>query len=69
MVDRMTDSSDTTEIDRKVQRVESIIERLEAGEVSLGEGKELLEEGKSHLQDLEELLELGEGEVIDLEDS
>lgn len=68
MVDHMTDDTDTTEIDRKVQRVESIIERLEAGEVSLDEGKELLEEGKTHLQDLEELLDLGEGEVIDLEE-
>ena len=57
--------TDTTPISDKVARIETIIEQLEDGEVSLEEAQELREEGKEVLADLEETLELGDGEIIE----
>ena len=57
--------TDTTPISDKVARIETIIEQLEDGEVSLEEAQELREEGKEVLADLEETLEVGDGEIIE----
>ena len=57
--------TDTTPISDKVARIETIIEQLEDGEVSLEEAQELREEGKEVLTDLEETLEVGDGEIIE----
>ncbi|ERG87982.1 MAG: Exonuclease VII small subunit [halophilic archaeon J07HX5] len=59
--------TDADTIDRKVTRVEEIIETLEAGEVSLGEAKSLRDEGKALLGELEGDLDLGDGEIIERE--
>ena len=55
----MTDNS----IGDTVDRLETIIETLEAGEVSLERAQELHEEGQDLLADLEEMLDVGEGVV------
>jgi len=60
----MSDADPTT-IDEKVARVEAIIDQLEAGEVSLGEAKDLREEGKELLQELERDLDIGEAEILE----
>ena len=57
--------TDTTPISDKVDRIETIIEQLEDGEVSLEEAQELREEGKEVLTDLEETLDVGDGEIIE----
>ena len=57
--------TDSTPISDKVARIETIIEQLEDGEVSLEEAQELREEGKEVLTDLEETLEVGDGEIIE----
>ena len=57
--------TDSTPISEKVDRIETIIEQLEDGEVSLEEAQELREEGKKVLTDLEETLEVGDGEIIE----
>jgi exodeoxyribonuclease VII small subunit len=55
----MTDTS----IGEKTDRIESIIEQLEAGDVSLERATELKEEGDELLEELEAELNLGDGEV------
>ena len=57
--------TDTTPISDKVDRIETIIEQLEDGEVSLEEAQELREEGKEVLADIEETLDVGDGEIIE----
>jgi len=57
--------TDTTPSSDKVDRIETVIEQLEDGEVSLEEAQELREEGKEVLIALEETLEVGDGEIID----
>ena len=57
--------TNSTPISDKVDRIETIIEQLEDGEVSLEEAQELREEGKEVLTDLEETLEVGDGEIIE----
>lgn len=56
-----------TPISEKVDRIEEIIETLEAGEVSLERAKSLHEEGQSLVEDLEMDLDVGEGTVLDAE--
>lgn len=51
------------DIDAKVSRVEEIIDRLETGDISLQEAKDLREEGRGLLAELETDLDLGDGEV------
>jgi len=46
-----------------VERLETIIETLDTGEVSLERAQELHEEGQALLEDLEEMLDVGEGSV------
>ena len=50
-------------IAEKTDRIESIIEQLEAGDVSLERATELKEEGDELLEALEAELDLGDGEV------
>ena len=52
-----------TQIGEKVERVETIIETLEDGDVSLERATELRDEGESLLADLRTELEIGDGEV------
>ncbi|MFD1588120.1 exodeoxyribonuclease VII small subunit [Halorientalis brevis] len=52
-------------IDEKVARVEEIIDQLEAGEVSLGEAKQLRDEGKELLASLESDLDIGDAEILE----
>lgn len=60
----MTDESTISET---VNRVETIIETLEDGEVSLERAQQLREEGDELLAELREHLEVGDGEVIERE--
>lgn len=57
--------SENTPVSDKVNRVETIIEQLEDGEVSLEEAQELREEGQEILAELEETLAVGDGEIIE----
>jgi exodeoxyribonuclease VII small subunit len=57
--------TDNKPINEKVDRIETIIEQLEAGEVSLEEAQELRAEGKEILDKLEETLDVGDGEIIE----
>ncbi|MBX0305687.1 exodeoxyribonuclease VII small subunit [Haloarcula salinisoli] len=52
-----------TDIADKTDRIESIIEQLEAGDVSLERATELKAEGDDLLEALEAELDLGDGEV------
>ncbi len=68
----MTDGTDTTtdefeSIAEKRRRVETIVERLEAGDVSLERAKELRDEGRRLLAGLEDDLDLDEGTVTEVE--
>lgn len=58
-------NADADEIDRKVERVEEIIETLEDGDVSLGTAEDLREEGKQLLAELEAQLDVGDGDIIE----
>lgn len=60
--------SDTTEIDKRVERVNEIIAELESGEPSLSEGQELLDEGREHIAQLRTLLDAGSGTVTELDE-
>jgi len=55
--------TDDTSISDKVDRVETIIETLEDGEVSLERAKALRDEGETLLEELRADLDVGEGEV------
>ena len=57
--------TDNTPIGDKVDRIETIIDQLEDGDVSLEQAQELREEGKEILVDLEETLDVGDGEIIE----
>ena len=50
-----------------MNRLEEIIEQLDADEVSLDEGSELYEEGQELLTEIRERLHEGQGEVIEIE--
>jgi len=52
-------------IDETVDRVETIIEQLEAGDVTLAEAEELHAEGRERIEELRETLEVGDGEVTE----
>ena len=57
--------TDNTPISDKVDRIETIIEQLEDGEVSLEEAQELRGEGKEILEELEGTLDVGDGDIIE----
>jgi exodeoxyribonuclease VII small subunit len=52
-------------VSEKVNRVETIIEQLEAGDLSLEEAEELHAEGQTVLEELQELLDVGDGDVVE----
>ena len=52
-----------TDIAEKTDRIESIIDQLESGDVSLERATELKAEGDELLEELEAELDLGDGEV------
>ncbi|ERH01234.1 MAG: Exonuclease VII small subunit [Halonotius sp. J07HN6] len=54
-----------TPISDKVDRVETIIEQLEDGDISLEEAQELRDEGQKILAELEETLAVADGEIIE----
>ena len=55
----------TDSIGEKTDRLESIIDQLENGDVSLQRAKELHEEGKELLSELEVDLDTDEGETFE----
>jgi len=55
----------TDTIGEKTDRLESIIDQLENGDVSLEQAQELHEEGKDLLTELEAELDSGEGEIFE----
>jgi len=56
-----------TDIKRRMDRVEEIIDRLDADEVSLEDGHDLYDEGQELLAEIRERLQDGDGEVIEIE--
>lgn len=57
--------SDDASISDYVDRLETIIEQLEDGEVSLERAQELRTEGETLLDHLEETLDIGDGEILE----
>jgi exodeoxyribonuclease VII small subunit len=55
------------DIKRRMDRVEEIIDQLDADEVSLEDGHELYDEGQELLAEIRERLQEGDGEVIEIE--
>lgn len=62
----MTDTSD--DIERRLERLETIAETLEEGSVGLPEAKELREEADEHLEWLRSELEVESGTLVELSD-
>ncbi|RNJ22693.1 exodeoxyribonuclease VII small subunit [Halosegnis longus] len=56
-----------SDIRSRMNRIEEIIDQLDADEVSLNEGSELYEEGQKLLTEIRERLHEGQGEVIEIE--
>lgn len=64
----MTDTSPLdadASITDKMERIRSIIETLEDGEVSLERAKELRDEGRALLAEVEDDLDLGDSTIIE----
>lgn len=55
------------EIRRRLERVEKIVERLEAGECSLLEAEALYEEGQEYLREVRDALDGNSGTVLELD--
>lgn len=55
------------DINRRLDRIEEIIEELDADELSLDEGQELHEEGHQLLTEIRDLLYDDKGEITDIE--
>lgn len=55
----------TGSIADKTDRLEQIIDQLEAGDVSLERANELHAEGKKLLEELEGELDVGDGDVLE----
>jgi len=55
------------DIKRRMDRVEEIIDQLDADEVSLEDGRELYDEGQELLAEIRERLQNGDGEVVEIE--
>jgi len=54
-----------TPISDKVDRIETIVETLENGDVSLEDAQELHKEGQGLLEELQDDLDVGDGTVIE----
>ena len=50
-----------------MNRLEEIIEQLDADECDLDEGTDLYQEGQELLTEIREILNSGDGEVVELE--
>jgi exodeoxyribonuclease VII small subunit len=55
------------DIKRRMDRVEEIIDQLDAEDVSLDEGKELYDEGKRLLDEIRNRLDENEGVILEIE--
>jgi len=55
------------DIKRRMDRVEEIIDQLDADEVSLEDGRDLHDEGQELLSEIRERLQERDGEVIEIE--
>ena len=55
------------DIKRRMDRVEEIIDQLDADEVPLEDGRELYDEGQELLAEIREQLQDGDGKVIEIE--
>ena len=55
------------DIEAKIDRLETIAETLEEGNVDLPRATELREEADEHLRALREELEVGDGDIIDVD--
>ena len=55
------------DIQRRMDRVEEIIEQLDADDVSLEDGRGLYNEGQELLSEIRERLEDGDDEIIEIE--
>lgn len=66
----MTDTTHNADTDAPIaeqrQRLETIIEQLEAGEVPLEQANELYSEGTALIYSLEDELALGEGDISEV---
>lgn len=56
-----------TEISENVERIKTLIEKLDSGEHSRSAGEELFEEGKERVERLRSIVDDEEGEVIELD--
>jgi exodeoxyribonuclease VII small subunit len=56
-----------SDIKRRVDRVEEIIDQLDADEVSLKDGRNLYDEGQELLSEIQEHLQGKDGEVVEIE--
>jgi exodeoxyribonuclease VII small subunit len=50
-----------------MDRIEELIDQLDADEVSLEEGREFYDEGQERLAEIRDRLHDGDGEVIEIE--
>jgi len=55
------------DIKRRMDRVEEIIDQLDADEVPLEDGRELYDEGQELLAEIREQLQDGDGKIIEIE--
>jgi len=60
-------ATDDFGIGDRIERLETIAETLEEGEVALDRAKELREEADDHLEALREELDVGDGEIIEID--
>lgn len=57
----------SSDIEQRLDRLESIAETLEEGNVDLPTAKELREEADDLLKELRDELDIGDGELIEIE--
>ena len=56
-----------SDVKRRMDRVEEIIDQLDADEVSLEDGRNLYDEGQELLSEMQERLQGEDGEVVEIE--
>jgi len=57
--------TENNSIGDKVDRIETIVERLDSGDVSLEEAQKLHKEGQTLLKELQADLDVGDGTIIE----
>ena len=60
-------ANDELDISARIERLETIAETLEDGDIGLERAKELREEADEHLETLREELDVGDGDIIELD--